>query len=58
VSLTTLDEALVEKIAQRVAARLVGNELERIAWEVVPDVAEAIVRRRLAEIEAQLGDEA
>ncbi len=51
-----IDDAMIERIADRVAARLTGQHLERVAWEVVPDVAEAIIRRRLADIEAQLGD--
>ena len=54
---TELDEATLDKIADRVAARLVGRDIERIAWEVVPDVAEALIRKRLSEIEAQLGEE-
>lgn len=51
------DDAMIERLAERVAARLIGRDLEKIAWEVVPDVAEAIIRKRLSEIEAQLGEE-
>lgn len=51
-----LDAATIERIADLVAARLTTRELERVAWEVVPDVAEALIRKRLLEIEAQLGD--
>lgn len=46
--------ASVDELAEKVAAKLATDVLERIAWEVVPDVAEALIRQRLIEIEAKL----
>jgi hypothetical protein len=52
-----IDDAMVERIAARVVAKLTGDQIERIAWEVVPEVAEALIRKRITEIEARLADE-
>lgn len=45
-----LSEAAVEQIAQRVL-QLATPIVERIAWEVLPDMAEMLVRRRIEELE-------
>lgn len=45
-----LSEAVVEQIAQRVL-QLATPIIERIAWEVLPDMAEMLVRRRIEELE-------
>ena len=47
----TLTDADVEAIARLVIARLSEPILREIAWEVVPDVAEAVVRERLRQLE-------
>ncbi|NOZ79340.1 MAG: response regulator [Acidobacteria bacterium] len=47
----TLSDEDIEKIARRVV-ELAADKLERIAWEVIPDMAELIVRQRIREIEA------
>jgi hypothetical protein len=47
----TLSDADVERIARRVL-ELATPLLEQIAWEVLPDVAEALVRARIAELES------
>jgi CheY-like chemotaxis protein len=47
----TLTDADVEAIAKLVVARLSEPILREIAWEVVPDLAEAIVRERLRQLE-------
>ncbi|MEM7247054.1 MAG: hypothetical protein AAF533_17035 [Acidobacteriota bacterium] len=36
------------------AQHLSQQVLEQVAWEVIPDVAEAVVRQRMNEIEAKL----
>jgi len=46
-----LSDADVERIARRVL-ELATPLLEQIAWEVLPDVAETLVRQRIAELEA------
>lgn len=47
----TLTDADVEAIARLVVAKLSEPILREIAWEVVPDLAEAIVRERLRQLE-------
>jgi len=42
----------VERIARRVV-ELFAARLEQIAWEVIPDVAEIVVRERVRQIEAE-----
>ena len=51
------DDAFLDRLADKVAARLSTKELERVAWEVVPDVAEALIRKRIVEIENKLAEE-
>jgi CheY-like chemotaxis protein len=49
-----LSEADVDRIARRVV-ELLGDQLVReIAWEVVPDMAELVIKDRLRELERQL----
>ncbi len=42
----------VDRIARRVV-ELASDQLERVAWEVVPDMAEIVVRQRIRELEAE-----
>jgi hypothetical protein len=50
----SLSEADVDRIARRVV-ELLGDQLVReIAWEVVPDMAELVIKDRLPELERQL----
>jgi CheY-like chemotaxis protein len=51
VGAAALSDADVERIARRVL-ELATPLLEQIAWEVLPDVAETLVRARIAELEA------
>jgi CheY-like chemotaxis protein len=51
-----LTDDQVERIAQRVV-ELAAPALERIAWEVIPDMAEMLVRKRIAELEAAAEEE-
>ncbi len=50
----SLSEADVERIARRVA-ELVGERFVRdVVWEVVPDMAEVVIKERLRELESQV----
>ena len=51
-----LTDEQVERIARRVV-ELAGPQLERIAWEVLPDMAEIVVRKRIHELEAAAEEE-
>jgi len=51
-----LSAADVEKVAQKVV-ELYTPQLERIAWEIIPDIAEMLVKRRIAELEKAAEDE-
>jgi CheY-like chemotaxis protein len=42
----------VERIARRLL-ELASDRIERIAWEVVPDMAEVVVRQRIRELESE-----
>ena len=46
-----LSDTDVDKLAQRVI-ELYAAQIERIAWEVMPDMAEMIIRKRISELEA------
>ncbi len=49
-----LSDEDVDRIARRVA-ELVGKEaLREVAWEVVPDLAEVIIKERIRELESQV----
>lgn len=41
--------ALIDEIVNRVVARLSEKAIQQIAWEVVPEMAEVIIRQQLAE---------
>ena len=51
-----LTDEQVDRIAKRVV-ELAAPQLERIAWEVIPDMAEMLVRKRIQEIEAAAEEE-
>ena len=51
-----MDDAMLDRLAAKVVARLSQNEVQKIAWEVVPDVAEALIKKRLLEIESKLAE--
>jgi CheY-like chemotaxis protein len=46
-----LNQEQIERIAALVVAKLSDRVLREIAWEVVPDVAEMVVKRRIEELE-------
>jgi hypothetical protein len=47
-----LSDADIDRIARRVL-ELAADRLDQIAWEVVPDMAEIVVRQRVRELEAE-----
>lgn len=47
-----LTEEQIERIAARVVEKLSDRVVREIAWEVVPDVAEMAVKRRIEELES------
>ncbi len=50
---SSLSDEDVERIARRVA-ELAAERIEQIAWEVIPDMAEIVVRERVRELEAEI----
>ncbi|MCP4896013.1 MAG: response regulator [bacterium] len=52
----SLSDEDIERISQRVLV-LATDMLEKIAWEVIPDMAEIIVRERVRELEAEVETE-
>lgn len=44
----------VERIARRVVELLGDKPVRDVAWEVVPDLAEVVIRERLRELESQI----
>lgn len=47
-----LTDEQIERIADLVVAKLSDRVLREIVWEVVPDVAETVVKRRIQELES------
>ena len=47
-----LTQEQIERIAALVVAKLTDRVLREIVWEVVPDVAEMVVKRRIEELES------
>lgn len=52
----SLTDEQVDRIARRVV-ELATPQLERIAWEVIPDMAEMLVRKRIQELEGAAEEE-
>lgn len=49
-----LSEADVDRVAKRVVQLLTDQAVRDIAWEVVPDLAELVIKERIRELEAQV----
>jgi CheY-like chemotaxis protein len=43
-------ELVIEKVVTKVVEKLAGSILERVAWEVVPDLAENLIREEIRKI--------
>ena len=50
---SALSDEDIDRIAHRLL-ELAGDRIDQIAWEVVPDMAEIVVRERVREIEAEV----
>lgn len=50
---TGISDADVDRIARRVVELLGDKAMREVAWEVVPDLAEVVIRDRLRELESQ-----
>lgn len=50
---SSLTEDQIERIARRVVELLSEKTIQNIAWEVIPDMAEMIVRERIRELEGE-----
>jgi CheY-like chemotaxis protein len=50
-----LDDEQIERIARRVVEMLSDRAIRDIAWEVIPETAEMIVRERIRELESEEG---
>jgi hypothetical protein len=51
-----LSDADVDRIARRVVELMGDGVLREVAWEVVPDLAEVVIKDRLRELESQAAD--
>jgi CheY-like chemotaxis protein len=45
---------MVEKIAQRVIAQISDKVIREIAWDVIPDLAEALIKKEIERLKAEL----
>ncbi len=50
----SIDDALIEKVAQRVVDKLSQKVIQEIAWEVVPDLAEGLILKEIAALKAKI----
>ena len=48
------DDDLVERVAQRVVDKLSSKVIQEIAWEVVPDLAEGLIRREIDVLKSKI----
>lgn len=49
-----LSEESVDRIARRVVELLSEEAIRNVAWEVIPDLAEVVIKERLDELESQV----
>lgn len=49
-----LSDTDVERVARRVVELLSDDRVREVAWEVVPDLAEVVIKDRLRELESQV----
>lgn len=48
-----ISDEVIEKIARRVVQMLSADEVKKIAWEVIPDMAEMVVKERIRQLESE-----
>lgn len=46
-----LDDNTIDDIAERIIAKVIEKNVKEIAWEVIPDLAEALIKKRIRELE-------
>ena len=51
---TELSDEAVDRIARRVAELLADGAVRDVAWEVIPDLAEVVIKERLRQLESQV----
>jgi hypothetical protein len=51
---TGAEDDLVERVAQRVVDKLSSKIIQEIAWEVVPDLAEGLIRREIDVLKSKI----
>ncbi len=49
-----LSEADIDRLAARIVEKLSDRVIREIAWEVIPDMAEIVIKQRIKELEAGL----
>ncbi len=49
-----IDDELVERIARLVVDKLSEKVVQEIAWEVVPDLAEGLIRREIDALKSEV----
>jgi len=47
-------EALAEKVAEKVISKISAKMIQEIAWEVVPDLAESLIRKEIEALKAKI----
>lgn len=52
-----LSQESIDTLAKRVVEKLSDQIVREIAWEVVPDLAETLIRKRIQELEEKIGDQ-
>jgi len=52
-SLENLSPEVIDAIARRVVEQMSAKAVEEIAWEVVPQLADLMIKKKLAEHETQ-----
>ena len=50
-------DALADKVAERLVEKLGDGALREIAWQVVPELAEAMVKKRIYQLEQTVEEE-
>ena len=48
-----ISDEVIERIARRVVQMLSADEVKKIAWEVIPDMAEMVVKERIRQLESE-----